>query len=192
MDEACIGLLDKRVAWFLIEVDFSNGLPATLDIFWETFSIKQHVDNWSVPFRCIGCHEVGHLISRCIRRLGGVLPGRKNSSIWMNRNPSFAHGHWVNSQTQSNLDILALEDAPFEYGSLSEVENTAPNPTLNPAQKNNELESYPHNFRVWDGNDAPINPSCSTPSYLVVGSNRKLGAAGVNVRDCPCLSSFAA
>lgn len=61
--EGCIEFLDKRVAWFLVEVDISGGLPREIDIFWGAFSIRQHVDFWGIPFRCNGCKNTGHLLA---------------------------------------------------------------------------------------------------------------------------------
>lgn len=44
VDEDFVRLLDKIVARFLIEVDYSRGLMATMDIYWGLLSIHKQVD----------------------------------------------------------------------------------------------------------------------------------------------------
>lgn len=41
VDEGFASILDKRVVWFLIEVDFTGGLLTALDIYWGTYSINK-------------------------------------------------------------------------------------------------------------------------------------------------------
>jgi len=40
VDEGCLGVLDKRVAWVLVEVDYMGGLPPSLDIIQGPISFR--------------------------------------------------------------------------------------------------------------------------------------------------------
>lgn len=70
VDEGCMRLLNKKTSWLLVEVVLSWGLPAPIDLYWETFSIQQEVDYWGIPFRCLECHKIGHLLWNCPNKYG--------------------------------------------------------------------------------------------------------------------------
>jgi hypothetical protein len=58
---------DHRWAWILVEVDVREGLVGNIDLVYARITWHQKVDYWRLPFRCHGCHEIGHLRSQCSR-----------------------------------------------------------------------------------------------------------------------------
>ena len=60
-----MGANDKRIAWILVELEFSGGLPGDIDLVWGNRRHKQRIDFWGIPFRCLICHRTGHLREHC-------------------------------------------------------------------------------------------------------------------------------
>jgi hypothetical protein len=71
--------LDRHWAWIQIEVNAWEGLVGSLDIVYGDITWHQKVDYWKIPFRCHGCHEIGHLKSRCLKPAPWEQPPQK---IW--------------------------------------------------------------------------------------------------------------
>jgi hypothetical protein len=42
------------------------------------FSWTQRIDYWRIPFRCFGCHEVGHLMAHCRMPSSQFSPFKKS------------------------------------------------------------------------------------------------------------------
>ncbi|XP_059073110.1 uncharacterized protein LOC131873945 [Cryptomeria japonica] len=71
--------LDKKVisyACICVEIDLSNLLSNSLEIFHCSSSWIQQLDYESLPFHCQVCHEYGHLQQQCPR----VFKGNSGSS----------------------------------------------------------------------------------------------------------------
>jgi hypothetical protein len=66
-------------AWLQVEVDFREGLQDEIELVWQGFTWIQRIDYWKVPFRCYGCHEVGHLQAQCKHHPSQFPPFRK---VW--------------------------------------------------------------------------------------------------------------
>lgn len=43
LDPKVMGARDKRVAWILVDVNFSGGLPENLDLKWGSLCIRQRI-----------------------------------------------------------------------------------------------------------------------------------------------------
>jgi hypothetical protein len=71
--------IDRKWAWVQIEVGMREGLLDEIELVWGGFSCRQKIDYWHVPFRCFGCHEVGHLQTQCRCLTSHFVPFNK---IW--------------------------------------------------------------------------------------------------------------
>ena len=69
IDPAIIGSSDKKIAWILVEMDFSGGLPGDIDLIRGNRKHRQRIDYWGIPFRCLMCHRTRHLWEHCPFRL---------------------------------------------------------------------------------------------------------------------------
>jgi hypothetical protein len=65
---------DRRWAWIMIEVDIREGLVGSIDLVYVGITWHQKVDYWRLPFRCHGCHEIGHIHSQCTRLMSLQQP----------------------------------------------------------------------------------------------------------------------
>lgn len=65
VDPKCLGEKDKHVAWILIEKAYRGGFLDHIELSWRDLKINQRLEFWGVPFRCLACHRIGHLIKNC-------------------------------------------------------------------------------------------------------------------------------
>jgi hypothetical protein len=70
---------DRRWAWIQVEVNVREGLVGSLDIVYGDITWHQKVDYWKIPFWCHGCHEIGHLKSKCPKPAPWGQPPQK---VW--------------------------------------------------------------------------------------------------------------
>jgi len=42
-----------------------KGLLAELEIQWSNFSLSLHINYWEVPYQCLQCHEMRHILASC-------------------------------------------------------------------------------------------------------------------------------
>lgn len=95
-DEVCLFAADKRSARILVEMDTSEGLPETLKIIWGDKIIFQPLDYWKIPFMCLNCRGVGHLINSCkepLRRRAVSEKIGKGSPSWLQRDKTVGNSH---------------------------------------------------------------------------------------------------
>jgi hypothetical protein len=46
-------------------IDLKEGLTNEIELVWGQFRWMQKIDYLRVPFRCFGCHQVGHVQAEC-------------------------------------------------------------------------------------------------------------------------------
>jgi len=63
VDPKLLGAQDKTFAWILVELGFSTGLPAHIDLAWDQIHAHQRLDYWRIPFRFLICHHTRHLMA---------------------------------------------------------------------------------------------------------------------------------
>ena len=68
IDPSCIHTVDKWVAWIFIEIAFQGQMAGDIDLVWGQRRHQQRIDYWGVPFRCLICHQTGHIQRNCLRR----------------------------------------------------------------------------------------------------------------------------
>lgn len=68
LDVHSLAVVDKRVAWVPVEVDFARGLLPKLELRWQGNHERQCIDYGRIPFKCLSCHKMGHLIRNCASR----------------------------------------------------------------------------------------------------------------------------
>jgi hypothetical protein len=71
--------VERHWAQVQIEVDLKEGLMDEIELVWGEFKWVQKIDYWRVPFRCFGCHQVGHLQAECHKAPSHFSPFQK---IW--------------------------------------------------------------------------------------------------------------
>ena len=59
-----------------VEVDLEAGLPKAINLTVGNWSHFQKLDYEQIPFKCRGCHEYGHFIRNCPKKL------RANKTRW--------------------------------------------------------------------------------------------------------------
>ena len=52
---------DRRMAWVLVDMDVSHGLPTEVEILYKERLLVQKLDYIHVSFRWSWCHDTGHL-----------------------------------------------------------------------------------------------------------------------------------
>ena len=64
MDPGCMDVRDKRMAWILVELQYSSGLPGNIYLEWGLIHLRQRLDYWGIPFLCLHYHHNKHLLDR--------------------------------------------------------------------------------------------------------------------------------
>jgi len=64
MNHVCGGTQDKQVAWILVELQYFKGLPENIEIAWDLIWLRQRLDYWGIPFKCLLCHHMIHLLNQ--------------------------------------------------------------------------------------------------------------------------------
>lgn len=77
-DSRSLSWVNKRLPWFLVEIDLDNGLSEAIDVVnIGDHSFRQFVDFWWEPFWCHLCWQTRHLRSLCNRQIDSL----KNSGF---------------------------------------------------------------------------------------------------------------
>ena len=144
IDPSILGATDKCIAWILVEMVFSCGLPADVDLVWGSRRHRQRVDYWGIPFRCLVCHSTGHLKDNC-PRLHWRPRGGNHRSVGANGKLSPNDHRNVlpsgnSSLVDSAIDLSANVNAQFAELTPPDKELMAPT-----VSKNNNVFSPPVN-----------------------------------------------
>lgn len=70
VDPRCLRAPYKRVAWILFEKEYKGGFSDHISLSWGDTNLIQRLDFWGVPFHCLNCHCIGHLLAHCPQRWG--------------------------------------------------------------------------------------------------------------------------
>jgi len=65
LDLKLMGTIEKKVAWLPMEVNSFGGLSEKIDLQLDQFHVRQQLDYWDIPLRCLIFHHISHLMAIC-------------------------------------------------------------------------------------------------------------------------------
>lgn len=69
------------MARVLVDLDTLEGLSDSFQIYWEEYILNQCLDYEGILFRCLICHDTGHVKRKCKLGFGKNLRRRYSSSL---------------------------------------------------------------------------------------------------------------
>lgn len=124
MEDTMLLGMDKCCAKILVEIDISHGLPDTVDIVWKGTSFVQLVDYLYLPFRCLNCHETGHLIKQCTVPLRQVFGRDRGGLRGQHRGRNISSSVRVDARWQPSgvpaCPVIAIDDRANSPGKIGD------------------------------------------------------------------------
>ena len=65
--------VEKNIAFVMVEIDITKGVPMEVKIEWGDKSFKQRLDYLQIPFQWHFCQKMSHVKARCPYFLSGTV-----------------------------------------------------------------------------------------------------------------------